>query len=174
MQNFVFIFIAALLLSSCHAQSFLKASKALGQKQADKAGTLKGFTFHQMREKLLKEKQSGFLKKEFDTLFLLEKHSIESGVYYGKIWNSYDSLSYSYSNEKFHFTRGNLFTRYTSYLVSKWDTSGIRAEENNYSNMIPQYIIYASLIITKGSSYKIETLTFKEFFKVERDRFDAQ
>lgn len=173
MRNLLLIIIVSLFLNGCSGQSFLKISKALSERQKDKPGTLKGLTFHQIREKLLRHKEAEFLKSEFDTLFLLEKHSIESGAYYGKIWTKHDSVCYSYSNDGFHFTKENLFTAYTSYLVSKWDTIGIREQEKKYSDMMPQHIIYASLIIKKGDSYDIQTIIFKEFFKVDRDRFGS-
>ena len=171
MRNFLIIIFAPLFLYGCSGQSFLKISRSLGEKQNDKPGTLKTLTFHEIREKLIREKEAEFLNSAFDTLFLLEKHSIESGTYYGKIWTKHDSLSYAYSNNVFNFTKENLFTNYTCFLVRKWDTIGIRDQEKKYSDMIPQYIIYASIIVKKEKVYDIQTLIFKEFFKVDRDRF---
>lgn len=130
MRNLLLVIVLlSFFLNGCSGQSFLKISKALSEKQKDKTGTLKRLTFHQIRGKLFGMKEAGFLKAEFDTLILLEKYSIESGAYYGKIWTKHDSISYSYSNDVFNFTNENLFTNYTCFLISKWDTVGIREQE---------------------------------------------
>ena len=171
MRIFLLTIVLSQLLNGCNAQSFLKISKALSKKQKDKSGTLKGFTFHQIREKLMGLKEAEFLNSEFDTLFLLEKFSLESGTYYGKIWSKHESISYSYSNNVFDFTNKSIFTNYTSFLIGKWDTIGIREQEKKYSDMIPQHIIFASFINKNGSSYDIQTINFKEFFNIDRDRF---
>ena len=168
-----FLIIFVLLVSiSCGSQNFSKLSKKVSTRQEDKTGTSKGYTFHQIRKKLFREKESGLLKKDFDTLYLLETFSIESGTYYGKIWSKNDSMSYSYATGKFNFINQNRFTLYTCYLVTKWDTLSIRYEEKKYSDMIPNYTIYASMIIKKNNSFEIKTLMFKEFFKVDRDRLN--
>jgi hypothetical protein len=172
MRNLLLLIVTSFFLNGCSGQSFLKISKALSKEQRDKPGAFKKLTFHQIRERLMREMSPEFLKSEFDSLFFLEKYSLESGSYYGKIWTKRDSVSYVYSNGTFHFKNENLFTRYTSFLVSKWDTAGIRDQEEKYSDMMPQYLIYASMVIKKNDSYDIRTITFKEFFNIERDRFD--
>jgi hypothetical protein len=97
----------------------------------------------------------------------LEKHSIESGGYYGQIWTKRDSISYFYDNVKddFTFSNNRLFAKYTQYLVRKWDTAAIRSEEKVNSDAQHQNFIYASLIVKRGNSYSISTIKFREFFK---------
>ncbi|HEY0065717.1 MAG TPA: hypothetical protein VGB46_00090 [Flavisolibacter sp.] len=161
---------ASLLLTSCSAQGFIKASRQVHNSCAKAKAGKNTETYHSVRAKLHESGKLSFTEPGFDTLFLLEKYEIETGKYIGRIWNRGGSVSYEYSRGKFSY-RENLFTGHTVYLVEKWDTLSIRKEETENATIMPERRINAARVINHKGKLKIDCMSFREFFKLERDRF---
>ncbi len=106
--------------------------------------------------------------KHNDTLFILEKSTLE-GPFYFTIWNKRDTISYSNISGSFEMKRKSLYTKHIMKLVTEWNLIDIRKEEEINSNLIPQEIIYATRIILKNGNPNSDCMVFKEFFNFERD-----
>lgn len=127
-----------------------------------------GISFHKIRMKMYKDKHPVFLTIQIDTLFLLEEYHLEDGKFACKIWNTKKSVNYIYRFSKFDYPH-NLFSEYMIRLGRKWDTTQIRREEANYPNTNPSNIIYSTRVIKVSNGYRIDTFSFRNFFKLGRD-----
>lgn len=127
-----------------------------------------GISFHKIRMKMYKDKHPAFLTTKIDTLFLIEEYHLDDGSFGSKIWNTENNINYTYQFGKFEYPT-NLFSKYMIALVQKWDTTQIRREEADYSNMNPSSIIYSTRVIKISNGYKIDTFSFRNFFKLGRD-----
>jgi hypothetical protein len=124
----------------------------------------------------LYRKQSDWLKEftysnQNDTIFILELPGIQ-GDYYFTFWNKIDTLSYSNETGIFKFEDKPKFTKFMMKLVSEWNISEIKKEEDTNSNLLPSESIYATKIIIGKGKYKIDCIRFKEFFNLRRDEID--
>ena len=125
--------------------------------------------FFDVRGKLNSLGRLNFIGKS-DTIFLLESYNVENGDFYGRIWNAYDKVEYIYNNEKFDFNVNQIFTDYTCKLIINWDTTSIRHEEKINSLLTNPLNIYATRVIKIKDGFKIDSILFKEFFSLSRDR----
>ncbi|GAB6010277.1 hypothetical protein [Dysgonomonas reticulitermitis] len=87
-------------------------------------------------------------------------------------WNKVDTISYTNETGSFELTSKLLFTKKMMQLVSDWDIKRIKEEENLNSNLLPNETIYATRIVFSNKKYKIDCISFKDFFNLERDRID--
>jgi hypothetical protein len=100
---------------------------------------------------------------------MLEEYSILEASSYGKIRSLNDSIEYMYRKKKMDLNHSGWFTKFTKELVQQWDILGIRKEEQLNSNMNPSSLIYATRVIKLKKQYEIDTITFKNFYKLGRD-----
>lgn len=126
--------------------------------------------FNFVRLKLNELDSLSFINPKVDTIYLLEKYDMETGISYGSIWNKCKILNYTYYHGGvLEFKTDNLFTKYMRALVSVWDIGAIKKEERR-SNPISPSNIYATRIIV-GKKAKIDFFTFDEFFDFKRDTY---
>ena len=126
--------------------------------------------YNNVRIKLV---ESGMLSlfDKVDTLYFLETYDIESGKYYGEIWNSENKcLTFIFNQGKFVFNGPSIFTAYTKKLIEEWDLPTIRLEEKTNSTMINPLLILGSRVINLNEIFRVDCIKFKEFFLLERDR----
>lgn len=128
----------------------------------------KSLSFHNIRMRMYEDKHPLFLTGQIDTLFLIEKYSIEDGEFKSRIWNTRDDINYSYLFNKIDYTE-NLFSNYMISLVQNWDTTQLKKEEITYSNMNPTNVICSTRVIKLKNGYRIDIFSFKDFFKLGRD-----
>lgn len=129
-----------------------------------KIGTL----MNDAREKVKDEVT--FLRRPItDTLYLIEAYDIETGTVFGEVWDLHNSIKYSYFNEKLELNTP-VFTRYTHYLIEKWDTVGIQKEENINGNLSNRLLMTGTRCYKVAGSIKVDQIFFKEFFDLNRDR----
>lgn len=147
---------------SCSSQNFLYLSKQIDKKCRLKPNP-KVLNFHDLRKILYKDRKLDLFDKGSDTLYILESHSAQDGIYRSKIWNHNGNIEFVYSKSGFRFDEQQIFTDYTIRLIQAWDTSTIRKEEKLYSNFIPVRFIWGIRVI-RGKKNIIECITFKEFF----------
>ncbi|WP_440196672.1 hypothetical protein [Anaerocolumna jejuensis] len=133
-------------------------------------GRWKGTTFHELRTRLYNEGKLNFLESDFDTLYILENYEVETGTYISRIWNKRGGVSYVYNRNSFSSDREKLFTDYTVQLVQAWDTATIKREASINASTLPERYINATRLSLANAQTKIECITFKEFFELERDR----
>lgn len=169
----LFLFIIFLFSFSlyCISQREFKRISSLIDKKENKSKKNKT-TFNDVRLRIFKDCAPSFLKTDIDTLYIIEKYSVEQGSFYGQIWNRHGNVAYSYTKNKISYTK-NEFSQYMRLLVSKWDTTQIRTEEKLYSISNDTYNIYA-IYVTKNSKgiYNIKSICFNDFFKVGRDNVE--
>ena len=108
-----------------------------------------------------------------DTVYILELPGMQ-GNYDFTFWNKVDTISYTNETGAFELVKKPLFTKEMMQLVSDWDIKGIKEEENVNSNLLPNETIYATKVIFFNEKYKIDCISFKNFFNLERDRMDWQ
>jgi len=112
----------------------------------------------------------GYLK-ENDTIYILNMTGLE-GDFYFTIWNKSDTLSYTNVSGELIQTERSLFTKYMMKLVSEWNISEIRKEEQINKMTLPERVVYSTKIIFNKSIYSIDCLTFNDFFNLKRDGTD--
>jgi len=152
---------------SCCNINFTNISKRITVKQTRSFSRVKNNRFHEVRLALHKVRKINF--STVDTLYLLESYNIETAEFYGRFWSNTDTINYVYLNGLFNFEKNKLFTSYMIKLVSNWDIHTIRLEEKYNSNMLPAHQIYATCVIIKSNQVKIQSISFKDFFKLGRD-----
>ncbi|MDR1881487.1 MAG: hypothetical protein LBR26_01740 [Prevotella sp.] len=106
--------------------------------------------------------------KQNDTIYILEMNGIQ-GNYLFTAWNKSDTISYTNESGKLASTKNRLFTKYMTRLVSEWNLSEIKKEEETNSNLLPSETIYATKIVFTKGKYYIDCVSFKDFFNLQRD-----
>lgn len=165
------LLLSMLILSNLYGQDrFKTVSKKMYacQKVISKGDKGDVKFFKNTRDKLALIKQYSFFN-DFDTLFILESFDIESGTYYGKIWNKEQDIEYSYFKNNFNFDRHQIYSKYMVKLVSEWNLKEISKEEEN-SHLTSPLLIYASRIVSTHKKIKVDCTVFKEFYNLQRDR----
>lgn len=164
-----------MLMCNSFAQNPNKISKEIKAMQllvAPKAGKYIN-CYYDLRKK------SNILREFFptpknDTIFILELHGDWSTpILVSRLWSSKKTISYSSKNygKTFHFSDKQQFTNFMIKLVSEWNIEAIRKEEIENGNMISIEHVFATRIIFNGKKYKIDCISFKDFFNLERDRW---
>lgn len=125
----------------------------------------------------LYRKQLDYLSKfkyslKNDTVYILEMSGVQGDVVYITIWNKNKILSYTNKQDLFESKNEALFTKYMMTLVSEWNISEIRKEEEINTQIMPCELIFATKIIFNKGEYHIDCIYFKEFFNFERDNND--
>jgi hypothetical protein len=105
-----------------------------------------------------------------DTIYALELSGIQGEELF-TYWNKQDTISYTYQDGAFSPTKNNLFTAYMMRLVSEWNISKIREEEEVNGNMLPSDSVYALRITFNTDNRHIECIRFKNFFNLKRDSY---
>lgn len=108
--------------------------------------------------------------KKSDTIYTLEINGVQGEVMF-TFWNKRDTLSYAYESD-FLPNNKSLFTKYMMKLVSEWNISEIRKEEEINGGILPNDMIYACRIIFNGKKHKIDCIYFNDFFDGKRDGTD--
>ncbi|HPO67938.1 MAG TPA: hypothetical protein PK642_06330 [Paludibacteraceae bacterium] len=106
--------------------------------------------------------------KENDTIYILNMTGVE-GDFYFTIWNRSDTLSYTNVSGELIQIERHSFTEYMMKLVSEWNISEIRKEEQINKMTLPERIVYATKITFNKGEYNIDCLTFNDFFNLKRD-----
>lgn len=91
------------------------------------------------------------------------------GDLYLTYWNRVDTISYTNTEDKPGYVSNLLFTKYMMGLVSQWNILKIKEEEKVNSSLIPKEPVYATRIIIRKNTYKVECVRFNDFFNLERD-----
>jgi hypothetical protein len=164
-------FLLILYAINVMSQSFNSISKAISKYELSiGVKKVKKDYFFDIRKELNSLGKLAFITKS-DTLFLLESYVWPDDTYRGIVWNRFDKVKYAYNNKKFRFDVDQVYTDYTIKLVQDWDTISIRREEKINSTMIePCYICAVRVIKSKKRVLKIDSITFREFFLLDRDR----
>lgn len=119
--------------------------------------------YENIRNKVIAKDSLNFIES-CDTIFFLETHDIETGISYGRIWNSRKAISYEYFKDELTFREISFFDVETLKLVQTWDINSIRKYESKYSTMISPLTIYASRVILNKGKIDVECLKFDEIF----------
>ncbi|SHE76836.1 hypothetical protein [Pedobacter caeni] len=122
------------------------------------------------RTKVYKTSQAEFLKKEMDTLFLLESYDPQYASVNATITDRKNRISYKYVKNKLILLERSAFTDYEIKLVLKWDTLEIRKESKLNGNLLGGTIVNASRCYRKDGNWVIENIYFSDFFDLKRDQ----
>lgn len=120
--------------------------------------------FNEIHDSLIKSRKLSFIKKN-DTVFIMEKLDLETGICYGAIWNQQKEINYTYytyPKRKFDFSKRKVFGEHIQNLVSKWDIKNIRCKEEK-NTIINSNSVFAFRIVTRDDSTEIDSLRFLEF-----------
>lgn len=109
--------------------------------------------------------------KENDSIYILNMVGIE-GDFNFMIWNRSNMFSYTNDSGELMQIEQCLFTKYMMKLVSEWNITEIRKEEQINKVTLPARVVYATKIIFNKGKYNIDCLTFDDFFNLKRDGAD--
>lgn len=104
-----------------------------------------------------------------DTVFALEMLGFQGDLYL-TYWNKVDTISYTNTEGKPEYVSNLLFTKHMMGLVSQWDILKMKEEEKVNFSLISKEPVYATRIIIRKNTYKVECIRFNDFFNLERDR----
>lgn len=104
-----------------------------------------------------------------DTVFALEMLGFQGDLYL-TYWDKVDTISYTNTEGKPEYVSNLLFTKYMMGLVSQWDILKMKEEEKVNSSLISKEPVYATRIVIRKNTYKVECIRFNDFFNLERDR----
>ncbi len=161
-----------LSIASCSQKvSFLSLSEKIYEKNRSQRSVFKLNSYERdARKKIYSSDSASFLRGKIDTLYLLEGYNIETGTFYGTIWDKENSISYSYFREKLEVKSRPVFTDYQILSVTKWDVPAIRKEENINGNWLDNNLqINAFRCYKVGKRWRIEDISFKNFYNPKRD-----
>lgn len=154
--------------AGCQTTTFSKLSMKVSSCQLKKGlKKKKSIAAHRARMELFHLGKLYFFNKS-DTLFIVENTDIQSGSFFGQIWNAHSELKFSKINTEYTFEEGRLFTGYMIMLIKKWDILELK-KESEKSNMFPNGPIYATRIIFIRDKIKVDCISFKDFYNPERD-----
>ncbi len=123
-----------------------------------------GIAFYEnIRNKVIAKDSLNFIGK-CDTVFFLETYDIETGISYGRIWNSRKAISYGYFKDELTFSEISFFDVEILKLVQTWDVNSIRKYESKNSTIISSLTIFASRVILNKGKFDVECLKFDEIF----------
>lgn len=166
MKNYLFSAMLIFTLLGCGTQKHVHNSKIyedmyFSQRNQDIIG--KSLNLYRKQLDYLSEFE---YSSKNDTVYVLEMCGVQGNVLI-TIWNK--NIMLSYTNEQGFFERKSeaLFTKYMMKLVSEWNISEIRKEEEINSNILPSELIYATKIIFNKGKYEIDCISFKDFFNIE-------
>ncbi len=165
----IFILALHLLFGSCKIQISMFQGDSIYSVQKKEFGDsmdIKALNYYREQSKWFEKLNHS--NKE-DTIFILERPGIQ-GNFSFTFWNKRDTVTYTNATGSFEFKNEPSFTNYMMKLVSEWNITEIRLEENLHSNLLPSEMVYATIIIVKDKKCKIDCIRFKDFFKLERDR----
>lgn len=155
------------IAATCTQNNFERISKDVDRIYRQ-GRQVKGPTSHDIRMEVFRSVTFPPLNLSEDTLFFLEQQNIEEGSFEGLIWNKKFRKAYRYTAGEIT-DPGRPFTKFTEALISKWDTTEIRAQEQRYAVSFPKTTVYATRVILHNGINKIDTIQFAKFLKVERD-----
>ena len=165
----IFIFFS---IASCSQKvSFLSLSKKIYKNSASHQPVFELNNYKRdARRKIYSNNGASFLRRKIDTLYLLDGYNIETGTFYGTIWNKENSISYSYFREKLEVQSLSVFTDQQILLVTRWDVPAIRKEEDINGNWLDNNLqINALKCYRSGKDWQIEEISFKNFYDPKRD-----
>jgi hypothetical protein len=173
MKNYLSYAVFIFILLGCGTQKHVYNSKIYEEMYVCQRGL--GFTGEPQN---LYRKQLDYLNKfeyslKNDTVYILEMYGVQGNISI-TIWNKNKKLSYTYKQGFFESMNKALFTKYMMKLVSEWNISEIRKEEEINTEIMPCELIFATKIIFNKGEYHIDCISFKEFFNFERDKNDFQ
>lgn len=110
-----------------------------------------------------KDKKASFLKRNLDTVFICEAYSMETGVYYGTLFNNEGKINYEFHKGNFKSMESSFFSDRTLSLISKWDTLQIRQEEKKQIKFIGDDVMATGIkCYKKGERWFIEKIYFRD------------
>ena len=166
MRNYLFYAMLTFILLGCDTQKHVHNSKIYEDMyvcQGDQDIIGKSINFYR--------KQIDYLNKfeyssKNDTVYILEMCGVQGNILI-TIWNKNKTLSYTNEQGSFESKDEALFTKYMMTLVSEWNISEIRKEEEINSNILPSELIYATKVVFNKGEYHIDCICFKDFFSIE-------
>ncbi|RYX85782.1 hypothetical protein EON73_02835 [bacterium] len=171
------LIVAALLISTigCSQKvSFSTLSNKIYSKNggANDKSTFKLNTYKRdARMKVYQIDSASFLKVKIDTLYLIEGYNIETGTFYGTIWDKKNSISYNYFKANLALQKQSTFTDYQVQLITRWDTATIKKEEKANGNWLDNNLqINALRCYKKGKDWQIDEIYFKNFYDPKRNK----
>jgi hypothetical protein len=139
----------------------------INDKSAMKLSTYK----RDARMKIYQSDSAYFLKEKIDTLYLLEGYNIETGTFYGTIWNRQKSISYNYFKRHLALQKESTFTDYQVQLITRWDIATLRKEEKTSGNWFDNNLQLNGLrCYKKGNDWQVDEIYFKNFYDPKRDK----
>ncbi|WP_210488439.1 hypothetical protein [Rufibacter aurantiacus] len=157
-------------LIGCHASGLNRMSHLISKEQYQNHSTKK-FIFQKGRKAALEKFRLDLSGRSGDTLYFLETYNYEQAKVYGSVWNKKKVIYYVEDGKEVSFPKEELyFTDRMKELIARWDTVGIRREEDLYSNMTPNNPVIGSRVVIEEKRFMISTIKFKEFFNVDRDK----
>lgn len=123
------------------------------------------------RMKVYQNDSASFLKGKIDTLYLMEGYNIETGTFYGTIWDKKNRISYNYYKANLVLQKQSTFTDYQVQLITRWDTATRKKEEKINGNWLDNNLqINALRCYKKGKDWQIDEIYFKNFYDPKRDK----
>ncbi len=163
-MNFKLLLILLIMTNGIFAQ---KLDKNIFDKiykfQKEEGDSIAANWFCKIHQSLNKFGKLKFIN-ECDSVFILEKLDIETGVCYGRIWNNQKVLDYkyyTYPKQNFDFSAKNVFSQYIQNLISNWDIETIKKDEKENSLISANNIFSYRIVL--GDTIKIDYLHFQEF-----------
>ena len=171
MKNYLFFIMLAFIAGGCSTQKRMYNSKIYEDMSVCHGGQgiiEKSLNFYRVQLNYLEKFE---YSTKNDTVYILEMYGIQGEVLV-TIWNKNKTLSYT--NERGYFETKNepLFTKYMVKLVSEWNITELKKEEEMNSDMLPRDLIYATKIVFNKGKYHIDCIHFKDFFNPKRDSMD--
>jgi len=122
------------------------------------------------RDRVYLNDSASFLRNKIDTLYIMEGYNIETGIFYGTIWDKKQSVSYSYFRKQLAIQNHSVFTDYQLSLVTKWDITSIRKEEEVNGGWLDNNLFINALRCYRiGGDWQIDEISFKNFYDSKRD-----
>jgi len=110
-----------------------------------------------------------FINYKADTVYLLEAFSIETGTLYNAIWTRKGKVEYKSQASKVEID-SSLFIKRLYKMIENWDIEAIRKEEKEHGNLSDGLMMIGSKMILHEGDAKLECITFKEFFDLQKDK----
>jgi hypothetical protein len=169
MKKGIYLIMFIAVLGGCKQQlNFVKVTNNIYMNQIQAFGDtmlLKGLQAYREKSNILERLR---YSPANDTVFALEMLGFQGDLYL-TYWNRVDTISYTNTEDKPGYVSNLLFTKYMMGLVSQWNILKIKEEEKVNSSLIPKEPVYATRIIIRKNTYKVECVRFNDFFNLERD-----
>ena len=110
-----------------------------------------------------RHKDADFLRANLDTVFICEGYHMESGVYYGSIFNNGKRFNYEFHKGALKSTASPFFSDKMLRLVAQWDTVQIRTREGGQNKYLGDEVIVTGIrAYKKDTGWVFDKINFKD------------